>query len=150
MTWPDGIALVIGITTIALLTHTRREHTMTTTEHRKLTQDELVTEARNRFGDDPMKWAFVCPSCGDIANGEDFRQALTANPRTNRNSDAVIASDVIGQECIGRTLGALAKRNGKYAGRGCDWAAYGLFSGPWEITLPNGRIAYGFALAPAA
>lgn len=121
----------------------------TSTDHRKLTQAELVTEARDRFGDDPLTWAFQCPSCGDVANGEDFRQALTEHPRTNlRTNEPVIASDIVGRECIGRTLGALSRKS--YKGRGCDWAAYGLFAGPWEITLPNGRTAHSFPLAPAA
>ncbi|MFJ8345089.1 VVA0879 family protein [Streptomyces sp. NPDC094153] len=123
---------------------------MTTTEHRKLTQAELVTEATTRFGDDPLKWAFVCPSCGDIANGQEFSEALAEHPRKNRSGEPVIASDIVGQECIGRTLGALTKGHGKYTGRGCDWAAYGLFPGPWEIALPNGRSMHAFPLAPTA
>lgn len=122
----------------------------TTTDHRKLTQAELLAEARDRFGDDPLKWAFVCPSCTDVANGTDFRAALAEHPRTNRSGEAVIASDIVGQECIGRTLGALEKSDRKYAGRGCTWTAYGLFRGPWEIALPNGRTAHSFPLAPAS
>lgn len=122
-----------------------------TASHRKLTQEELLNEARDRFGDDPMKWAFQCPSCQDIATGDDFRQALAEHPRTNlRTNEPVIASDVIGQECIGRTLGALAKGRGAYTGRGCNWAAYGLLGGPWEVVLPNGRSMHAFPLAPAA
>lgn len=120
------------------------------TEHRKLTQAELVAEATQHFGGDPLNWAFLCPSCGDIANGHDFRDALAANPRKHQSGTDVIASDVVGQECIGRTLGALAKGQGKYTGRGCDWTAYGLFGGPWTITLPNGRSMHAFPLAPAA
>ena len=120
-----------------------------TTDYRKLTQAELLSEARERFGDDPLKWAFVCPSCGDIANGEDFRAALKEHPRKHRSGKEVIASDIVGQECIGRTLGALSKRQ-TYSGRGCDWVAYGLFCGPWEIALPNDRTRHAFPLAPAA
>ncbi|SDM76606.1 VVA0879 family protein [Streptomyces wuyuanensis] len=123
---------------------------MSRNDHRKLTQAELLAEARERFGDDPLKWAFICPTCGDIATGEDFSNALADHPRKNRAGEAVIASDLVGQECIGRTLGALAKGAGKYSGRGCDWAAYGLFAGPWEITLPDGRSMHAFPLAPAA
>ncbi|MEU8968099.1 VVA0879 family protein [Streptomyces monashensis] len=120
----------------------------TITEHRKLTQAQLDTEAKARFGDDPLKWAFVCPSCGDIANGQDFTEALAEPPRTNlRTNEPVIASDIVGQECIGRALGALDRK--PYKGRGCDWAAYGLFCGPWEIELPNGRTMHAFPLAPA-
>lgn len=114
---------------------------------RKLTQAELVAEATERFGADPLKWAFRCPSCGDVANGQDFREALAENPRKHRSGEAFIASDVVGQECIGRTLGALKKGNGKYGGRGCDWTAYGLFSGPWEIALPSGLSMHAFPLA---
>lgn len=116
---------------------------------RRLTQAELVAEATERFGGDPLKWAFSCPSCGDIANGEDFRAALAERPRTNLRTDKpVIASDIVGRECIGRTLGALARQG--YSGRGCDWAAYGLFAGPWEIVLPNGHSMHAFPLAPAS
>lgn len=122
----------------------------TSTDYRKLTQAELLTEARERFGDDPIKWAFVCPSCGDVANGEDFRTALADRPRKNRAGADVIASDVVGQECIGRSLGALETSDEKWKGRGCTWTAYGLICGPWEIAMPNGRTAYGFPLAPAA
>lgn len=116
--------------------------------HRKLTQAELVTEARERFGDNPLDWAFQCPSCRDVATGADFRKALNEHPAKHRDGSEVIASDRLGQECIGRTLGVLDKRR-TYSGRGCDWTAYGLFGGPWEIELPNGRTAYGFPLAPA-
>lgn len=122
----------------------------TTNEHRRLTQDELIAEATERFGKDPVNWAFLCPSCGDIATGADFSEALTAHPRKHRSGADVIASDVVGQECIGRTLGALKKDSGKYTGRGCDWAAYGLFGGPWTVTLPDGRTMHAFPLAPAA
>lgn len=115
--------------------------------HRKLTQAELVAEARERFGDDPMKWAFQCPSCKDIATGLDFRDALAEHPRRHmRSGEDVIASDLLGRECVGRTLGALTDG---YTGRGCNWAAYGLFPGPWTIEMPDGRSVHGFPLAPA-
>lgn len=115
-------------------------------DHRKLTQAELVAEARDRFGDDALKWAFECPSCKDVATGEDFRNALKEHPRTGRDGEPLPASALLGQECIGRTLGALEEG---YTGRGCNWAAYGLFPGPWEIVLPDGRSVHGFPLAPA-
>lgn len=116
------------------------------TDHRKITQAELVAEATAAFGKDPLVWAFRCPGCGDTANGRDFREALADHPRKNRDGSDTIASDIVGQECIGRTLGALS-REGKYTGRGCNWAAYGLFPGPWEIALPNGRSMHAFPLA---
>jgi hypothetical protein len=119
------------------------------TTARTLTQAELITEATERFGPDPIKWAFTCPHCGDTANGEDFRKALADNPRKRKSGEDTIASDLVGQECIGRTLGALSKRQ-TYTGRGCDWVAYGLFGGPWTITLPDDRSMHAFALAAPA
>lgn len=116
--------------------------------HRKLTQAEMLAELQDRFGDNPMDWAFQCPVCSDVATAADFGEALAAHPR-EINGEAVMTSDILGQECIGRSLGALAKNGGKYKGRGCDWAAYGLFRGPWEVVLPDGRSVWSFPLAPA-
>lgn len=108
--------------------------------HRKLTQAELMAEAKERFGDDWLTWAFECPRCGDIASFADFKAAGAQ-------------ASACGQECLGRTLGALTK-NGKYEGRGCNWAAYGLFHGPWEVVLPADdkhpeRTVWSFPLADA-
>jgi len=116
--------------------------------NRKLTQAELMAELQARFGPDPADWAFQCPVCGDAATAGDFAEALAARPR-EKDGKPVAASDILGQECIGRTLGALSGEKGKYKGRGCDWAAYGLFRGPWEIVMPDGKSAWSFALAPA-
>lgn len=94
--------------------------------YRKLTQAELMDEAKRRFGTDPLQWAFKCPNCGDVATLGDFQQV---------GIDAGRA----GQECIGRHLGTLQRPPGtdpkEYASRGCDWSAYGLIPGPWEIVL---------------
>jgi hypothetical protein len=119
------------------------------TEHRKLTQEQLLAEAAERFGKDPMDWAFRCPHCGDVATGHDFKDALTSQPRKHSNGDTVLASDLVGQECIGRSLGALQGAGQGEAARGCDWAAYGLFRGPWEIVLQDGRSMWAFPLADA-
>lgn len=99
------------------------------------TQAELCDEARRRFGDDPKQWKFVCPSCGDVTCAQDFL-------------DAGVDPQKLGQECIGRQLGALAKPKATNE-RGCDWCAYGLFRGPWLITMPDGTEAGSFRLAPA-
>ena len=118
-------------------------------DHRKLTQAELVSEARERFGDDVANWAFVCPGCLDVATMGDFKAALAKHPRKHHDGSDTIASDIAGQECIGRTLGALKKSDADWTGRGCDWAAYGLFRGPWEIVMPGGHSAWSFPLAEA-
>lgn len=106
--------------------------------YRKLTQAQLRTEAETRFGPDARNWRFLCPTCGDEATIRDFQ---TAGADPNR----------IGQECIGRALGALVKPKPTNT-RGCDWVAYGLFRGPWEIIMPAvddqpERSVWSFALA---
>lgn len=110
-------------------------------KHIRITQPDLLEEAKLRFGDDIMKIAFQCPHCDDIATFAEFRD-LGADPGR------------CGQECIGRHTGALdAKyKTQEYKGRGCNWAAYGLFRGPWEIVLPAEgdnpeRSIWGFPLA---
>ncbi|MCX5285979.1 VVA0879 family protein [Streptomyces sp. NBC_00198] len=119
--------------------------------HRTLTQAALWAEATERFGKDPLQWAFKCPSCKDVANGADFQKALDDAPESSapkrRNGRPVTWADVLGRECIGRHLGAL---HGGTPSRGCAWAAYGLISGPWFIEMPDGsRPAPSFPLAPA-
>ena len=109
-------------------------------DHRKLTVAELLAEAAERFGDDPLTWAFRCPNCGDVATMRDFPEAIRER---------------IGQECIGRHRGALEGPTGTKDGRGradrgCDWTAYGLFRGPWIITMPDGQEIGSFPLADAA
>lgn len=109
----------------------------------KRTQDELVAELRARFGPDESKWAFVCPICNDVASVQDFREALAAAGRDEHPMRHV------GQVCIGRISGALAKPAGAYKGRGCDWAAFGLFAGPEFVIMSDGREVPSFAIAPA-
>ena len=92
------------------------------------TRAELVAEMQTRFGEDSRDWAFKCPACGDVANGWDFIAACKNKPDRDPN--------IIGQECIGRTLGACDET---YTGRGCDWAAYGLFHGPDFLIIPDGK-----------
>lgn len=111
---------------------------------RSFTTEELWVEARRRFGPDVKAFAFVCPRCGDVATVQDFIDA--GYPQA------------AGQECLGRSLGALrgsAKpdRKGLVRGdapRGCDWCAYGLFPGPWTIIRPGKKPVFSFALAPGS
>jgi len=118
----------------------------TTTTVIKRTQDELVAELRARFGEDPKRWAFICPACGDVATATDFRTALDAAERVDEH-----ASDHLGQVCIGRIAGALKRDQPErgYQGRGCDWCAFGLFRGPEFVVMPDGREVASFAVAPA-
>lgn len=113
-------------------------------EMSEYTLEDLSAIMRDRFGEDDRAWAWECPSCGDIANGYDFAKAL--------DGDWGKASTRVGRECIGRSLGALNKDQA-YVGRGCDWAAYGLFAGP-NVLIREGadgeeKRLYCFNIAPA-
>lgn len=80
------------------------------------THDNWMKEARSRFGDDPMDFAFICPRCKRINKISEFKE------RGAKNADAAAV------ECIGRYAGVLnVKSNEDFVGPGCDWVAYGLF-----------------------
>lgn len=40
-----------------------------------VSEDDWHAEARRLFGDDKMKWKFVCPSCGHVASVQDWKDA---------------------------------------------------------------------------
>lgn len=89
----------------------------------EFTRDELHAMAVERFGPIPQNWAFKCPMCGDVAISGDF-----PSPGSER----------LGQECVGRLTHQPEAVDGHPANssRGCNWCAYGLFRGPWIITIP--------------
>ena len=107
-----------------------------------------------RFGKNPLDWAFRCPVCGDVATGEDFSAAI-AERYKGSTSGSPKSSDRLGRECIGRSLGVLERpRTGiqdpqQWGGRGCDWTAYGLFSGPDFVETEEGKKLPCFPIAEA-
>ena len=40
---------------------------------RNITKDEWIAEGTRLFGDDMTQWKFVCPNCGGVQTGQDFR-----------------------------------------------------------------------------
>lgn len=78
---------------------------MTENERGKFyTREEWVAEGERLFGTDYTKYRFKCPNCGNIATGQEFK-------------DAGLDPNDMYCECIGRHI----------PGKGCNWAAYGLF-----------------------
>lgn len=98
----------------------------------KMTREEWEAEGRKRFGDDQTKWQFVCPTCDNVMSIERTRTEFTEHLPKLREGKYHVE-----QECIGRHL----------PGVGCNWAAYGLFSGPVFV---DGIPAFDFAPAAAA
>ena len=71
---------------------------------KEFTKDEWLAEGAKLFGANFEDWKFKCPKCGNVAYGKDFK-------------DAGVNPNAMYCECIGRHV----------KGKGCDWAAYGLF-----------------------
>lgn len=67
------------------------------------TINEWRYTAVSLFGQDPGKWRFKCPRCGNVATVAEFDKFGTE-------------PDAATQECIGRYR----------KDKGCNWAAYGL------------------------
>jgi hypothetical protein len=116
-----------------------------TAEKAHFTKAEFRAEAIARFGSDPLpRVAFECPNCGDVATLQDFLDLLKEDE----------AARVLGQNCIGRYLGALDDDEADETGRsstrrGCSWVAYGLIRGPWLIDIGHGHEVPCFRLAGA-
>lgn len=95
-----------------------------------MTQEEWFAEGTRLFGDDVMKWRFVCPSCGHIASVQDWK-------------DAGAPEGAVAFSCVGRYL---PERSEAFGGKGsgpCNYAGGGLF-----IIHPvnvEGRKTFSFA-----
>ncbi|MDR1688308.1 MAG: hypothetical protein LBS21_06820 [Clostridiales bacterium] len=89
----------------------------------KYTKSDWIAEGERRFGEDRLNWKFVCPACGRINTGQEFKDA-GAEPNNMYSA------------CIGRHSGNMrpAKKTEK-DGNGCDWVAWGFLG-----TLGKGNI----------
>lgn len=90
---------------------------------------------------DKMEWAFICPRCDKTWTIREFASTGVDPDRSY-------------QQCIGRD--AACKRKEANLPKGmCDWAAFGLFRGPWLITVegdgekPHETPAFAFVGATA-
>lgn len=82
-----------------------------------MSEAEWRAEGARRFGDDPMQWQFVCPSCGHVATPQAWK-------------DAGAPENTVAFSCVGRWTGA--KREAFTAGDkgksgACNYAGGGLF-----------------------
>lgn len=114
-----------------------------TSAPRTITHEAWKAQAVVLFGDDPLKWRFVCPSCSHVASVADWRAAKAP-------------AGAVGFACIGRFTGdheaAAAAAFGR-AGGPCNYTTGGLFNiSPVTVQLPDGdtQSAFEFDLEPAA
>ena len=89
-----------------------------------MTREEWINDGKQLFGDDMLKWKFVCPSCSHIQTPEDFRQY----------KDKGATPDTAYFNCIGRYDGHedVDMCSGKSP---CNYTGGGLFGlNPVEVT----------------
>jgi hypothetical protein len=109
-----------------------------TTEVLRLSLEAWQAQARERFGDDPMKWRFVCPSCGHVASVEDWKNA-------GASAGAVAFS------CIGRYVGdpkAAADAAFRNEGGPCNYTSGGLLCINKVFVEVDGVETPAFEVAP--
>ena len=103
----------------------------------ELTKAEWLNEGERLYGRDVEKWRVRCPMCGKVTELSEFKAAGAERP------------DCAFVECIGRYTGQGSPD--KATGKGCNWAAYGLFGIPnddkYKITFEDGHETYIFPFA---
>lgn len=104
-------------------------------EQQPITHDAWWAEAVRRFGDDLMRWRFVCPSCGHVASVADWKAAGAS-------------AGEIAFSCVGRRTGAGDSNTFKRAGGPCNYAGGGLFElNPARVIYKDGHERRVFAFA---
>ena len=105
---------------------------------REMTRDEWLAEGERLFGKDVEKWRVRCPMCGKVSTVKEFKDAGASGP------------DCAFVECIGRYTGKGTPPE-KPDGKGCNWAAYGLFGIPRDdkiiVTFEDGNKMSAFPFA---
>ena len=93
---------------------------------REITHQKWAAEARDRFGDNPMDWRFVCPSCGYEASARDWHEVGASSLE-------------VGFSCIGRHIEGSREMCAKGPGP-CNYAGGGLFRlNPVTVITTDGR-----------
>ena len=97
------------------------------TKMREVTHADWKAEAVLRFGANPLKWRFECPSCAHIATVKDWKDA-------GANEGEVAFS------CVGRRLNAGDAKAFKRAGGPCNYTGGGLFRlNPVSVVFEDGK-----------
>lgn len=100
-----------------------------------MTHAEWIAEGSRLFGFDPLKWRFVCPSCGYVATVQEWK-------------DAGAGEGEVAFSCVGRHTNADDAATFQRKGGPCQYAGGGLFKlNPVEVTMPDGRVIQSFAFA---
>ena len=93
---------------------------------RIINYEDWLSEIKSRFGEDSKKWAFKCPSCGNIQTAQDF-----VDNGLGEHKDNVYFN------CIGRYM----------KGKGCDWSLGGLLKINKVSVMKDAKIFPVFEMA---
>lgn len=88
--------------------------------------DDWVKELTSRFGKNPKKWAFECPSCKNVQTIQDFIDFGIEEPETK-----------VFMSCIGRWV----------KGKACDWTLGGLLQIHKTTVIKEGQAVPVFETA---
>ena len=103
-------------------------------ERIRMTLDEWRARGVELFGEDMMDWQFVCPACGHVASGRDWK-------------DAGAREGEIAYSCIGRRTENPRPAFGKGPGP-CDYAGGGLIGlNPVTVVVNEKKTLDVFAFA---
>ncbi|MBK6616387.1 VVA0879 family protein [Ottowia sp.] len=109
---------------------------------RSISHAEWLAEAERLFGPNPLKWRFVCPSCGHVASVEDWKSAGA--------SEGEVAFSCVGRHSTEEHKAAKAVF-GRQGGP-CNYAGGGLFKlNPVAVDFGDNegpRMTFEFAPAP--
>lgn len=102
---------------------------------RDITHEEWTKEAIERFGDDPLDWRFVCPSCEHVASVRDWKEAGAAEGE-------------VAFSCVGRHAKNPSTMLDKSKAGPCNYAGGGLFKlNPVRVVFEDGQCREAFEFA---
>lgn len=113
-----------------------------------MTQDELLEEAKARFGEKAGNWKFVCPLCGTVQSLQQLLDAVIASGGTMDDFYGYIGFSCIGRFTRQGDAGIAAKNRGEKWDKGCNWTLGGLLRcHELEVVMPDGQKRPTFELA---
>jgi hypothetical protein len=106
------------------------------TPAREIAHVAWTAEAKARFGEDAMKWRFVCPSCYHIQSVQDYKDA--------KAPQSAVAFSCVGRWIAGSQEAFLRDKKGP-----CNYAGGGLIGlNPVTVIMPDGGKQNYFEFAP--
>lgn len=102
----------------------------------RMSHEQWTAKAIELFGEEPMDWAFVCPSCGFVATLRDWKEAGASSSHA-------------GFSCVGRWMDAPDKNTFSKNGGPCQYSGGGLITlNPVTVETDSGPIIRVFDFAP--